>query len=179
VHTEITEYDKEWLFYDADCALCTAWARRLEQKLHKHAVAIAPLQSATAITLLGRNLVEPNRVALQPRRNAILPLPKGEGRGEGEGSIRTPIATDYSTANANSICSLGAGVRDELTEMKLRTASGEILGGADALIYLAKYFWWGRGLRLVARVPGVKFVLRRAYAGFAKRRHCLKGGCRL
>jgi hypothetical protein len=30
-----------------------------------------------------------NAVGLQPRRNALLPLPKGEGWGEGEGNVRS------------------------------------------------------------------------------------------
>ena len=123
--TEITEYNKEWLFYDGDCEVCRAWAGRLERRLKKHQIAIAPLQSDKAVALL----------AIAPGK--------------------------------------------ALNEMKLVTVRGEVLGGADAFIYLTKCFWWGRGLRLLARVPGVRFVLRRAYAALARRRYCLKGGCRL
>jgi predicted DCC family thiol-disulfide oxidoreductase YuxK len=72
---------------------------------------------------------------------------------------------------------LGSG--ETINEMKLVTGRGETLGGVEALIYLARYFWWGWGLRLLARLPGGRIVLRQAYAGFAGRRNCLKRGCRI
>ena len=68
---------------------------------------------------------------------------------------------------------------EPVNEMKLLTGCGETLGGADAVIYLARFFWWGWVLRVVAWLPGARFVLRRAYARFARHRHCAKGGCRI
>ena len=46
---------------------------------------------AGAFAGLGPDIFEP---AAPDRRNAFLPLPKGEGRGEGEGSVRKPITQD-------------------------------------------------------------------------------------
>jgi predicted DCC family thiol-disulfide oxidoreductase YuxK len=125
VNTEITEEYKEWVFYDADCAICTGFARRFQKQLHHRGIGLAPLQAQ---------------------------------------SVRER---------------LGWGKDEPLTEMKFLTERGEISGGADAIIYLARYFWWGWGLRLMAHLPGARFVLRRAYAWFARRRHCAKGGCKL
>ena len=41
-----------------------------------------------------------------------------------------------------------------LDEMRLVTSSGQVLGGADAILHIARYLWWARPLRLVAWLPG-------------------------
>jgi predicted DCC family thiol-disulfide oxidoreductase YuxK len=126
VNTEITEHIKEWLFYDADCALCRGWVARLARRLRGQGIGAVPLQSQEARERLGH--------AANPPWN----------------------------------------------EMKCLTTDGCILGGADALVYLVdRCFWWGWGLRVIAQLPGAKFVLRRAYAWLARHRHCVKGGCEL
>jgi predicted DCC family thiol-disulfide oxidoreductase YuxK len=125
VNTEITERIKEWLFYDAECAICRGWVQRLRKRLHRQGIGVAPLQAEWVGERLG----------------------------------------------------LAPGELPE--EMKLLTSTGEIFGGADAILYLARYFWWGWGLRVVAHLPGARFVLRRAYAWLARHRYCLKGGCKV
>jgi len=84
-----------------------------------------------------------------------------------------PLQTDW----VRELLGLAPGELPD--EMKLLTKNGKIIGGADAVVYLARYFWWGWGLRLVAHLPGARFVLRRAYAALARRRYCVKGGCRI
>jgi hypothetical protein len=66
-----------------------------------------------------------------------------------------------------------------LGEMRLLLRSGETCGGADAIIALAKYVWWGWPLVALAHVPGVRRALRVAYRYIAARRHCLSGACTL
>lgn len=69
---------------------------------------------------------------------------------------------------------------DPLKEMLVRTPQGEIVGGADAFIYLSrKIWWWGGGFYLMAQIPGMKFFLRKLYAKIAKKRYCLGGSCRI
>ena len=136
MHTETTDNNKEWVFYDGNCALCRDWAHRLEGGLQQQGVGIAPLQTEWAAKFI---------VPVNNRSADRLPLR--------EQAFRAP------------------------EEMKVLTSNGALLGGADALIYLAKYFWWGWGVRLAAQVPGVRFALRRAYAWLAKNRHCIGRRC--
>jgi predicted DCC family thiol-disulfide oxidoreductase YuxK len=60
-----------------------------------------------------------------------------------------------------------------LSEIRFYTASGRLVGGADALFAAAARFWWLLPVRAVAGVPGVKALLRRGYAFVASHRHCL------
>jgi len=62
-----------------------------------------------------------------------------------------------------------------LTEMRLLTADGLTLGGADALVHIAHFVWWGLPIRFLARLPGGPSLLRRSYRWIAARRHCASG----
>ncbi len=64
-------------------------------------------------------------------------------------------------------------------EMKLLAADGAILGGADALIRLARSIWWAWPLFVLAQIPEARPILRAAYRAMAKNRHCLDGHCAL
>ena len=64
-------------------------------------------------------------------------------------------------------------------ELKVETADGQLLGGADALLYLARYIWWARPLALVAPLPGFRTLLRRLYRPLATHRHRLSRACGL
>ena len=66
-----------------------------------------------------------------------------------------------------------------LTEMRLITTDGKRLGGADALIEIARNIWWAWPLSLAARLPGIRPLLRIAYRHLAARRHCSTGACAL
>ncbi len=72
---------------------------------------------------------------------------------------------------------LGLGPEELLDEMRVLTADGEILGGAEAAIYLARHIWWGRPLAMLARVPGALSVMRRLYRLIARRRYRFRGVC--
>lgn len=64
-------------------------------------------------------------------------------------------------------------------EMKVVTAAGDVLGGADAVVHLARQIWWAWPLWLVSYVPGMVPVLRWGYRQVAQRRHCrLRPGLR-
>ncbi len=69
------------------------------------------------------------------------------------------------------------GLRPEraLDEMRVLTAGGEILGGADAVVHLAKRIWWAWPLAAVAQIPGALPVLRSLYRFVARRRRCVAG----
>jgi predicted DCC family thiol-disulfide oxidoreductase YuxK len=67
------------------------------------------------------------------------------------------------------------GLRGEelLSEFRVRKASGEVLGGADALLHLARHIWWAWPLYALGRIPSPRDLLRAAYRWFAARRHCV------
>ena len=59
-----------------------------------------------------------------------------------------------------------------LDQLRVITVTGECFGGADALIFLARRIWWAWPAYLLARIPGITGLLRRAYALWASHRNC-------
>lgn len=64
-----------------------------------------------------------------------------------------------------------------LREMKVFTASGQLFGGADAVIYLAGKIWWTRPLAWLARLPGVHHLMEAGYRYVAALRSCTNRVC--
>jgi predicted DCC family thiol-disulfide oxidoreductase YuxK len=64
-----------------------------------------------------------------------------------------------------------------MSQMWMLTPDGIILGGIDAWLYLARRVWWGFPLRIVAAMPGGKWLLNRSYLWLAARRYCIAGAC--
>ena len=50
-----------------------------------------------------------------------------------------------------------------LVEMKILLRDGEIYGGADALVEIARAIWWLWPLFIFAQIPGAKALLRKTY----------------
>lgn len=69
------------------------------------------------------------------------------------------------------------GGADPDREMKVLQSNGTILGGADAMVYLANFLPWAWPVRLTARIPGGMFVLRHVYRHVAARRICGSHAC--
>jgi alginate O-acetyltransferase complex protein AlgI len=61
---------------------------------------------------------------------------------------------------------------EALEEMRVLTATGEVLGGADAVIHLARQLWWGAPLAFLARLPFAHTALHRLYRWVAAHRTC-------
>jgi predicted DCC family thiol-disulfide oxidoreductase YuxK len=72
-----------------------------------------------------------------------------------------------------------------LKEMRLLTRQGQVLGGAEAIVYLASKLdarqrpWWAWLLAMAGRMPFAMPVWRAAYRWVAARRHCRQGECTL
>jgi len=64
-------------------------------------------------------------------------------------------------------------------EMKLRTRDGQMLGGADALIYIAQRVWWAWPVWAISFVPGAMWMMRRVYSCIARNRYRISGSCRI
>ena len=121
--TELTDSkgmraSRGFVFFDRDCAVCTAVARRFRCSLAKRGFALAALQD--------------------PRAAALLHLPAEE----------------------------------LLREMRVATAGGDILGGAAAIVYLARHIWWAWPLCGVSQLPGGMRFLAAGYRWFADHRSC-------
>jgi predicted DCC family thiol-disulfide oxidoreductase YuxK len=126
VNTEITDNHARlagWIFYDGECHLCLAWAKRLRAALSTGQLDLLPLQSPDAMHRLG----------------ATGPAP--------------------------------------LKVMRLLLADGRNLGGADAIVEIARCIWWAWPLWAMSRLPGAMPVLRAGYRSLAARRHCANGIC--
>jgi predicted DCC family thiol-disulfide oxidoreductase YuxK len=64
-------------------------------------------------------------------------------------------------------------------EMKLITAQGEIIGGADAVVAIVEGLGLSHDLAEGARSPLIRPLLRQLYAAVAKHRSCAGGACRI
>lgn len=71
------------------------------------------------------------------------------------------------------------GIPDDrlLTEMRLRLRGGQVFGGADAVIELARRIWWAWPLWALSRIPGAMRPMRAAYRWVARNRGCADGVC--
>lgn len=72
---------------------------------------------------------------------------------------------------------LGLHPNERPAEMKVFTRENAILGGADAVVYVAQRIWWACPLFAFARIPGAMRVLRAAYRWIAARRTCTAATC--
>jgi predicted DCC family thiol-disulfide oxidoreductase YuxK len=59
-----------------------------------------------------------------------------------------------------------------LEEMRVLTADGQVFGGADAVIFLARQLWWAAAFSTMARVPAIHGLLDRGYRWIAAHRTC-------
>jgi predicted DCC family thiol-disulfide oxidoreductase YuxK len=62
--------------------------------------------------------------------------------------------------------------QEALEEMRVLTSTGEVFGGADAVILLARQIWWAAPLAFLARSPFVHTLLHRLYRWVAAHRTC-------
>lgn len=68
---------------------------------------------------------------------------------------------------------------EAFTEMRVLTASGKVLGGAAAMVYLAERIWFAKPLAAVAKLPGVMGQLHRLYRYIAHHRYCQTTNCKV
>ena len=73
--------------------------------------------------------------------------------------------------------SYGIPLENLLDEMRVLTADGRALGGADAVLFLAGRVWWTRPLAALGSLPPLRALLGRGYRWFAARRHRFSQSC--
>ena len=64
-----------------------------------------------------------------------------------------------------------------LEEMRLLTDDGKILGGADAVIFLAGQVWWAWPFYSLAQLPGMHGLVEKSYRWIATHRGCAHSAC--
>jgi alginate O-acetyltransferase complex protein AlgI len=66
-----------------------------------------------------------------------------------------------------------------LAEMRVLRPDGKCFSGADALIEIARDFWWAWPVWQLGRVPAIRGILRAGYRWIARNRSCAVGGCEI
>ena len=94
---------------------------------------------------------------------------------ERRGFALAPIQSPWMSSRLRF--SYGIPLEKLLDEMRVLTADGRALGGADAVLFLAGRIWWARPLAALGSSPPLRALLRRAYRWFAERRHRLSAAC--
>ena len=74
---------------------------------------------------------------------------------------------------------LGVPEEQLLVEMRLRLRDGTVLGGAAAVVEIARRIWWASPLWAISRLPGVMRPMNAVYRWVARNRTCLNGACRV
>jgi predicted DCC family thiol-disulfide oxidoreductase YuxK len=81
--------------------------------------------------------------------------------------LQTPLAQEQ----------LGLEPNAPLEEMRVLTRDGRDLGGADAVIFLARQVWWAWPFHALAQLPGVHRLVDRSYRWIATHRGCTHIAC--
>lgn len=84
-----------------------------------------------------------------------------------------PLQTNWVRARLN------LSETELLTEMRLLLPDRNVIGGADAVVALARYVWWLWPLWLASLVPGGMPIIRATYRHIARNRHCASGACEI
>jgi predicted DCC family thiol-disulfide oxidoreductase YuxK len=72
---------------------------------------------------------------------------------------------------------LGLGPNAPLEELRVLTRDGRDLGGADAVMFLARQIWWARPFYALAHLPGIHRLTDRVYRWIAAHRGCTHIRC--
>ena len=98
---------------------------------------------------------------------------RARGTLESRGFVIIPLQSDWARR------ALKVPEADLLREMRVVTLQGEVFGGADALLYLARRIAWAWPLWALASVPGVKPLVGAVYRIVAANRTCAGNACRV
>ena len=143
-----------WVGYDGDCGFCCILVRRWQGVFEKRGFTFVPLQNhwlAGRLATVGRASPPGQNMGLAKMNAAEEHQRVGRGR------------PDYG---------------DIPDEMKLLTADGRVLGGAAAIAAMARAVWYFAPAGWFMGLPGIRFLVDRAYKWVARNRHQL-GVCKV
>jgi lipase maturation factor 1 len=66
-----------------------------------------------------------------------------------------------------------------VTDIRLLTASGQLISGADVYLYVARRIWWAWPFYAVFSLPGFNRLIHAAYRWFARNRYMVSRSCKL
>jgi len=72
---------------------------------------------------------------------------------------------------------VGLSEGERPTEMLVLTDTNRVIGGADAVVFLARHIWWAWPLWVSAQLPGAMPLIRCGYRRVARHRACFSGRC--
>jgi predicted DCC family thiol-disulfide oxidoreductase YuxK len=70
--------------------------------------------------------------------------------------------------------------REELlTDIRLITAEGQLISGADVYLYVTQKIWWAWPFYAIFSLPGFNRLIHLAYRWFARNRHHISHACHI
>jgi predicted DCC family thiol-disulfide oxidoreductase YuxK len=66
---------------------------------------------------------------------------------------------------------------EALADIRLLTAAGDVVSGADVYLTVARRIWWAWPFSIVFSLPGYKTLIHLGYRWFAQNRYCVAGEC--
>ncbi len=66
-----------------------------------------------------------------------------------------------------------------LTDIRLLTAGGQLISGADVYLYVTRRIWWAWPFYAIFSLPGFNRLLHVGYRCFARNRYCVSHACKL
>jgi predicted DCC family thiol-disulfide oxidoreductase YuxK len=70
--------------------------------------------------------------------------------------------------------------REELlTDIRLLTADGQLISGADVYLYVTRRIWWAWPFYAIFSLPGFNRLIHLGYRWFARNRYHISHACRL
>lgn len=66
-----------------------------------------------------------------------------------------------------------------ITDIRLITASGELISGADVYLHVTRRIWWAWPLSVIFSLPGFNWLIHAGYRWFARNRHYVSHACGL
>ncbi len=66
-----------------------------------------------------------------------------------------------------------------LTDIRLLTADGQLISGADVYLYVTRRIWWAWPFSAIFSFPGFNQLIHAGYRWFARNRYCVSRACKL
>ena len=66
-----------------------------------------------------------------------------------------------------------------LTDIRLLTAGGQLISGADVYLYVTRRIWWAWPFYAIFSLPGFNRLIHVSYRWFARNRYCVSHACKL
>ncbi|MBZ5665502.1 MAG: DUF393 domain-containing protein [Acidobacteriia bacterium] len=66
-----------------------------------------------------------------------------------------------------------------LTDIRLLTADGQLISGADVYLYVTRRIWWAWPFYAIFSLPGFNRLIHIGYRWFARNRHHISHACKL